>query len=729
MPAFGQDDRLIRLATPLGKDVLLPEAVAGFEAISELFNYRLEMVAEKHLTIDPKSIVGKTVTIGIQADDQGTERYINGVVASFEMTGGDDEFNNYRAWIVPGLWALTLNTNTRVFQNQTVVDVIKAVLGPYKISPKIETSADYIPIEYCTQYRETDFHFISRLMEQHGILYYFTHSDEDHVFTLQDDSSKLGDCEIQHEFRYAPEPGDSEGFYDFVIQEFNSRSALVTGEFATWDYSFIRYSRVGDDSMASSKGPLGVNGNEQYDYANSAAAYLKKIDSDSKIASLTKLFLNTRRDASDAGTVVVDGGSNAIPMATGFTFAISEYPQDALNTKYLLTRVEHNVQQLPPYRTRTAYPASPYANRFVAVPASIPYRPPLKTDKPVVHGMHTGQVVTMSGEDSFVDKYGRVCVQFWWDRQRKPNSHSPDNTLLRVAQTWAGKGWGTYFWPRTGDEVLIDFLEGDPDQPIVVGSLYNGVNMPKYDPAGQYTLSGVLTRSSKGGGEANANELRFEDLKGKEQIYLNAERDYDVHVENDWHTLVGNEQHTTIKSNQLEEVGGDSHRQVKGNQIEKIGANADSNIGGNQTASVSGDRQHKVGGNLKEKIGMDSNIDVGMNLNEKVGMNYSSKVGMNQYSEAGMNYDIKAGTQVYLNGGMSVVLEGGMGVCLSGPGGFISIGPEGVVISGTMVLINSGGAPIPGTPGTPQSPEAPQAPQAPKAPTFPGDNPYSQPKK
>ncbi|MFP5230386.1 MAG: type VI secretion system Vgr family protein [Acidobacteriota bacterium] len=726
MPAFGQDDRLIRLVTPLGKDVLLPEGVAGFEAISELFSYRLDMVAEKRVTIDPKSIVGKTVTIAIRADDQGSERYINGVVASFEMCGGDDEFNNYRAWVVPGIWALTLNTNTRVFQNKTVTDVIDAVLDPYRISVKNDTSTTYTPMEYCTQYRETDFHFISRLMEQHGILYYFEHSSEDHVFTLQDNSVTLPECGIQNKFRYAPEPGAAEGFYDFVIQEFNSRSTLVTGEFSTWDYSFIRYSRVGDDSKAATKGPLGANGNEQYDYADSAAAYLKKIDSDSKIAGLSTQFMDTRRDASDAAAVVVGGSSNAIPMTSGYTFTISEYPQEALNTKYLLTRVEHSVQQLPPYRTRTAPPPFPYTNRFVAIPSSITYRPPLKTDKPVVHGMHTAEVVTMSAEDSFVDKYGRVCVQFWWDRARNPHSHSPDNTLLRVAQSWAGKGWGTYFWPRTGDEVLVDFLEGDPDQPIVVGSVYNGVNMPKYDPAGQYTLSGVLTRSSKGGGAANANELRFEDLKGKEQIFMNAERDYDLHVEHDWHTLVGNEQHTTIKMDQFKEVGGNSHEHVKGNEIQQIGGTADISVGGNQTAKVGGDRQHKVSGNLKEKIGMDSNIDVGMNLNEKVGMNYSLQAGMNHYSKASMNYDVQAGMQVYLNGGESVVLEGGMGVCLSGPGGFISIGPEGVVISGTLVLINSGGAPIPGMPGSPQSPEAPQDPQSPKAPTFPGDDPYSQ---
>jgi type VI secretion system secreted protein VgrG len=311
-----------------------------------------------------------------------------------------------------------------------------------------------------------------------------------------------------------------------------------------------------------------------------------------------------------------------------------------------------------------------------------------------------------SGEDSFMDKYGRVCVQFWWDRQRKPNT--PDNTLLRVAQSWAGKGWGTYFWPRVDDEVLIDFIEGDPDQPIVVGSVYNGVNMPKYDPAGQYTLSGILTRSSKEGGAANANELRFEDLKGKEQIYMNAERDYDLHVEHDWHTLVGNEQHTKITSNQFEEVDGDSHLLVKGKQLHEIDGEADLN----------------VKGDYKESVGQNSNINVGQSLNEKVGMNYSLQVGENQFNKSGMLYVVDSGQEIHIKGGMNVVIEAGMNVCLSGPGGFISVGPTGVIIQGTLVMINSGGAAIPGSPGMPQSPEPPTAPTAP---TFPGDDPYSKP--
>src|SRR6185437_787840 len=470
-----------------------------------------------------------------------------------------------------------------------------------------ETSATYTPMEYCTQYRETDFEFISRLMEQHGILYYFKHTENDHTFTLQDTSSKLADCAVQSSFRYAPQGADKEGFYDFVVTEFASKSTMVTGKHTAWDYSFIRYQAVGGDQGASeTKGPLGANSNENYDYAESAAAYLKKPDSDKHIGSVEALLQTVQRDSSDAGEVIIEGESNAISMTPGYSFTLTSHPQ--LNEKYLLTRVEMSVEQLPSYRTRPEKAEELYSNRFTAIPFSTPYRPPLKTRKPVVNGMHTGLVVVPSGEESYMDKYGRVCVQFFWDRLRKKNT--TDNTLLRVGQQWAGKGWGTYFWPRVDDEVLIDFMEGDPDQPIVVGSVYNGVNMPKYDPAKQYTLAGILTRSSKNGGEANANELRFEDLEGKEQVYMNAERDYDLHVEHDWHTLVGNEQHTKITKNQYEEVDGDSHSLVKGKQI----------------CEVDGDREHKVGGNLKEKIGSNSNINVGQNLNEQVGQTYSLQV-------------------------------------------------------------------------------------------------------
>lgn len=724
MASFAQTSRLLTFTSPLGKDVLLPEGFRGVEFLSDLFRYEVDLVATPSTTIDPKQIVGQKVCLALQANAAGTMRYFNGIVAAFESRGGDEEFNNYFALIVPKLWLLTLAKNTRVFQNKSVLDVVKEVLTPYGISPSVQTSANtYEPLEYCTQYRETDLAFISRLMEQYGIFYYFKHTADDHTLTLDDAANTLPDCSVQDTFRYAPQGSDKEGFYDFVIDEWQTRSTLVSGKYSSWDYSFVRNKAI--TSKQDTKGPLGANPNEQYDYSDSAAAYLKKSDSDSKLNNLSDFLLEIRRERGDAESLQAEGASNAITMQTGCAFTLSKHPQDAQNVKYFLTRIEHRAEQLPPYRAQSQDQAKPYTNTFTAIPSSVVYHPPIRTPKPVVHGMHTGEVVVPSGSDSYMDKYGRVCVQFWWDRLRQPNT--PDNTLLRVAQPWAGKGWGTYFWPRVGDEVLIDFMEGDPDQPIVVGSVYNGTNMPKYNPAGQYTLGGILTRSSTEGSASNANELRFEDLMGKEQIYMNAERDYDLHVEHDWHTLVGNEQHSTIKSNQFEEVDGDSHRLVKGKQLQEVDGEADLNVKGNHIVQVGGDLSHKVGGNIKESVGATYGLAVTENLVQQVGQNHSLMAGQNQQIQTGQNCNVTAGQTINLMAGMSVnITGGGTGVSIVGPGGFISITDAGIAIMGTMVMINSGGAPTPADPAQTQSPSSPSAPTAPTAPTFPGDDPPSQ---
>lgn len=721
MGAFSLTHRLLSFTSPLGADKLLPERLSGSEGISELFHYKLDLLAEPSTSIDPTKIVGKRICVGITADESGTERYVNGIVSSFEVMNSDDEFDCYRIFIVPSLWMLTLTKNTRVFQNKTVIDVIKDVLSPYSISPTDDTSNTYAPLEYCTQYRETDFQFISRLMEQHGIFYYFEHTADDHTLVLQDTSSKLSDCDIQDTFKFSPNPTRAEGFYDFVIRDLVSRSTLVTGKYSAWDFSWKRYQTVLGTAM-NTAGPLGANSNEDYDYAG-ATSY--KVDAtDTNLKAAEDAFTTVRRDVGDAATSIVEGHSNAICMQTGYSFTLAEHPQDPLNVKYLLTHIEHSVEQLPSYRSRKAMSAQPYVNTFVAMPFSIVYRSPQITPKPVVYGMHTGQVIVPSGEESHMDKYGRVNVQFWWDRLRKAST--PDNTWLRVAQSWAGKGWGTYYWPRFGDEVLIGFMEGDPDQPIVVGSVYNGVNMPKYDPTGQYTLSGILTRSSKGGAAANANELRFEDKTGSEQIYMNAEKDYDLHVEHDWHTTVGNEEHITIAKNRFDSVGGDSHLKISGKHLEEIDGDAHLNVQGKNVVSITGDREHTVSGNLKESISQGSNISVGMNLNESVGQNYSLTVGMKQAIQAGMNFDVTAPMQISLNCGPNSIVLSPEGIGLNGAAGFISIGPAGITISGVMVMINSGGAPVMGSPGSAQSPQSPSSPTAPTAPQWPGDDPNSQ---
>ncbi len=724
MASYAQTKRILSFTSPLGADVLLAESFHGSEEISRLFDFHVDVLATPKTSVKPADLIGKRATLHIEVADDGTRRSINGMIASLESLGGDSDFNAYRVRMVPSLWLLSLNTQTRVFQGKTVVDIVKAVLGAYSITPQDDTRTTYTSLEYCTQYRETDLAFVSRLMEQHGIFYYFMHTASDHTLVLADASAQLSPCPVEATFRHASNPDDRAGFYDLVIDRFALRSTLATGQHKLWDYRFSQFAVSNSDSSSDSKGPLGQNAHEFYDYADAASAYLKTESGDGNTAKLQTLFQNVTRDVADAQTVVAEGESNASTMQSGFTFTLTEYPQSSANGKYLLTRVEHSGTQRPSYRPElTPATTGPYRNRFQAQPAATAYRAVRHTPKPRVHGVVTGKVVAPSGDDSYLDKYGRVCVQFWWDRNRKPST--TDNTLLRVAQQWAGKGWGTYFWPRINDEVLIDFLDGDPDAPIVVGSLYNGTNMPRYNPANEYTRSGILTQSSKNGATANANELRFEDLKGSEQIFLNAEKDFDVHVEHDWHTQVDNEQHLTVKKNRYEAIQGESHSKVAKDSVAEVGGDAHRKVAGKQLEETTGDKSEKVGGNHFYAAGGDAHVDVSQALNQKVGMNYSLQVGENQYNKAGMLYVVDSGEEVHIKGGMNVVIDGGMGVCLSGPGGFISIGPAGVTIQGILVQINSGGAPLQGSPAVAQSPEAPTAPKAPTVPTWPGDDPRS----
>jgi type VI secretion system secreted protein VgrG len=339
--------------------------------------------------------------------------------------------------------------------------------------------------------------------------------------------------------------------------------------------------------------------------------------------------------------------------------------------------VTHHAEQVPPYRTSDTEQGHGYSNRFTAVSSDIVFKPALTFTKPRIYGPQTAVVVGPSGEEIYIDALGRIKIRFFWDKQNARNSIT-DTTWVRVAQSWAGNGWGAYFWPRVNDEVVVQFLNGDPDNPVITGSVYNGVNVPKYALPDNSTRSGLVTRSSKGGTAQNANELRFEDKKGSEQVYLHAEKDMDVSIEHDRRISVGNNDSLIVQVNQSEQIGSNFNRQIKSNSVEQIGGNSDLGISGNQT--------------------------------EQVGGNHSLNVGSNQSIQVGSAYSMNANNTVYINAGMNVVIQAGMELSLIGSGGFITIGPSGVAISGTMVLINSGGAAGSGSAGSTPSPAAPAAP-------------------
>ena len=364
---------------------------------------------------------------------------------------------------------------------------------------------------------------------------------------------------------------------------------------------------------------------------------------------------NLRIENEEAGVDIVRGAGSGRTMVAGYTFAFAEHFRRDQAGDYLLTVIEHEAEQ-GSLLAGDGSGSERYQNRFECIPNGVKFRPERKTPKPVISGLQTAFVTGPAGEEIYVDKYGRIKVQFHWDRMGKNNEES--SCWIRVAQSIAGKQWGSVFLPRVGQEVVVEFLEGDPDRPIVTGSVYNADAMPPYTLPDEKTKNTFKSYSSKGGG--GFNELRFEDKKGSEQVFMQAEKDYHLRVKNDQRLTVLNETHTITNKDTLGKIGGDHH------------------------LAVTGDQNQKVDGSV------------------------SLKVGMNAHQKVGQTLAVDAGTEIHLKSGMNLVIETGTTLTLKVGGNFININPGGIFIKGTMVMINSGGSAGSGAGCSPAAPKAPQ---------------------
>lgn len=718
MAAYKQAGRLMQFSSPLGQDVLLAESMDGIEGVSRLFDFHIDLLAVAETIIDPDDLVGQKATLGITLlDVQGT-RYFNGLIASFEQTLGDTNFDVYRARMVPSLWQLTLATNCRVFQGKTVMEIIKEVISPYALSVGDVTKFGYKPLDYCTQYDETDFAFISRLAEQFGIFYWFEHTENDHKVIFGDDISAYGACPFVSELQYSPQQQDTETTYHSVISDIRATSTMVTGKHSTrnWDY---RPFQAGNQGPASSGQPFGLNAIERYSWPAGDSGYTKLTDKQVSAPDHGARFLVAQRDASDVNAQVLHGESSARTLVPGYTFKLINHRLWG-NGTFFLTEVAHHATQSPPWQGTADAVHEPYQNRFVCIEGRRVFRPERRTPKPRMAGPQIAVVVTPGGEEQYMDKLGRINVRFLWDRS-VTGTNSTDNTWVRVSQSWASRGFGTYFWPRVDDEVLVAFIDGDPDEPVVVGSVYNGNALPKYALPDMQTRSGIVTRSTKQGGAANANELRFEDKKGSEQIFINAEMDMDINVENDSRRHVIGQDSLFVNKDQLEHVEKSYHRSIAGDSVEAITGKQDLTITGAVTHKYNAAHGREIVGDSLEKIGGKQGVKITGAVAHQYEDNLSLKVGLNHGEKVGMNYALDAGMEAYIKGGMSVTIEAGMELTLKGAGGFITIGPAGVAISGTMVLINSGGAAGAGSPPQITEPDAPAAPASPIDPDIADD--------
>ena len=536
MSNYTQEGGLFKIDTPLGKDVLLLRGFKGTEGISRLFRFELDLLSEES-SISFPDMVGKNVTISLKQPD-GSYRYLNGIISRFAQSATEEQFTSYGAEMVPWLWFLTRSADCRIFQNKSIPDIITQVFNDLGLNDYTNSlQGSYDPREYCVQYRESDFHFVSRLMEEYGIFYFFKHENGKHTLVLADDSTAHSACPGQSSVRYVTVSG---GPQKDVITGWQIEQELRTGKYSLEDYNFQTPSA---DLTASEPTVYDVGGNSKFEIYDYPGEYLTK----GAGQSLAKV----RMQEEEAEHLVAHGTSHCRMFVSGYKFSLEEHPRKDMNTDYVLTEIQHTAMT-------NAYPSSgspegeSYSNTFTCIPFSVPFRPLRVTPRPTVKGLQPAVVVGPSGEEIYTDKYGRVRVQFFWDRLGKKNENS--TCWVRVSQVWAGKNWGAMFLPRIGQEVLVDFLESDPDQPVITGRVYNAEQMPPGTLPGNQNISGLRSRSTKGGAEHDANVLTFDDTKGSEVFYMRAQKDMAVRVENNDDLKVFNDQTIAIHNNRTEVV-------------------------------------------------------------------------------------------------------------------------------------------------------------------------------
>lgn len=622
-PTFVQGVRHFTITTPLGADKFLLKNFQGEEQISGLFHYRLELISQDD-SIDFTSIVGQKVTITIELPGGSDHQYINGVVGRFTQAGKSTRFTTYFADIYPWLWLLTMNTDYQIFQNKSALDIIKKVFSDLGFTDfKDSTTKTYNTREFCVQYGESAFNFVSRLMESEGIFYFFDHSDSTHTLVLADDSSAYlsmpGLDTVQ-----ASASGRSWETADAMLES-QIEQQVIVGQFKSDDYNFTTPST---DLLATASGS---------DTSRSVYEYPGEYTTASDGETVTSL----RLDALQAPGKLLKGTSTCRAFHAGAKFTLANHYRSDANTSYVLSSVSQTGDQ------------DQYSNSFEAFPSDTVFHPPQGTPKPRVIGSQTALVVGKSGEEIWTDEYGRIKVKFYWDQSSASDETS--SCWIRVAQGWAGKAWGSIFIPRIGQEVVVSFLDGNPDRPLVTGCVFNAQETVPYTLPDEQTKSTVKTNSSKGG--SGFNELRFEDKAGSEEIFIQAQKDMNVTVLNNLTTTVTNARSTTVSQKDDSLVVDQGNRSIKvntGNETHSVQGKRDLTITGNEThtnsadftQNVSGNFTLKVSGNLSIQVSGSVSIQSGTSFDIQAGTALTNKAGTSLTNQAGTSLTNKAGTSM-----------------------------------------------------------------------------------
>ncbi len=508
-PSYVTGNRFLYLNTPLGPDVILLSGFSGTESISELFRFELELLADNRLNIPFDLLLGQPIGFGINVlpNDAAFQRDFDGICNRVSQGGRDQNFTRYTLTVVPKFWLLTQNFQSRIFQHITVPDILKVVL--FGLDVEYHFQGRFHPRDYCVQYQESDFHFASRLMEEEGIFYFFDFSSGSHKLILANAPAYHPDISYDSNLIYEELTGGVRT--EERISSWQKFQDLRSGKYTLWDHCFeLPHKHLEAQSSVVDSVPVGtvthklkVGGNENLEIYEHPGLYAQRFDGVDKSGSpqpseIQKIFDDNKRTVgirmqqAEQPMLLIEGSSNCRQLTAGHKFT-ADSPFTNADGLYVVVSVSHSAEE-GDFRTDPNSVESHYGNHFTCIPFGLAYRPLRKTIRPFIRGCQTAVVVGPAGEEIFTDEYGRVKVQFHWDRQGQYDSNS--SCWLRVGSNWAGRNWGWITIPRIGQEVVVDFLEGDPDQPIITNSVYNADMMPPYVLPGHKTVSTWKSRST-----------------------------------------------------------------------------------------------------------------------------------------------------------------------------------------------------------------------------------------
>ena len=658
---------LYKLVSPLGEDLLFYR-MRAIEGLSRVSSFELDCLSEND-AINVDDILAQNVHVEMKMPDESL-RFFAGYVTRFAQAGMHGRYHVYRATVHAWTWFLTRTADCRIFQEKTVPDIVKEIFADHPTADfEDRLSGSYEPREYCVQYRETDFNFVSRLLEEEGIYYYYEFDGDQNKMILVDSMETHSPFPGYDQVPYIKPSGSGRSELENIAY-WEFRREVKPGKWAHTDYDFKKPNvKLDAKSLIERSHP-----HADYEVFDYPGEYLAKGEGE--------LYAKTRIEEVHRGYEVAEGSGNARGIAVGCRLTVYGHPRGDQNAEYLVTRSEMNCQAEG--FESDGLGGATYDVVFEALNTAHVFRPERRTPRPLVKGPQTAVVVGPAGDEIHTDEYGRVKVQFFWDRYG--NSDANSSCWMRVSHPWAGKNWGMIAIPRIGQEVIVECLEGDPDKPIITGRVYNANQMPPYDLPANATQTGIKTRSSKGGGTANFNEIRFEDKKGSEQLFIHAEKNQDIEVENDETHWVGHDRTKKVDNNEDNTIGA--------NRTENVGGNEEITIGGNRTEKVGGKENITIGVSRTETVGTTESITIGAARTTKIGGSDSLTIGAAQSTTIGAAqsvtvaaaYSLTAGAAISMTCGAAASVTAGAGINLTTGAAVNLMAPAGVnLLAGTQV--------------------------------------------